>query len=149
MNKKCTISPELKVEVVEKYLYHVYAFRECLRIADVSDGTFEMWVSKYRAFGPSGLLKTIHSIKKATVEAYVSGLGSQNDICSKYGISTRTRLQRWTKKYNGDNTIISSRLGEFITESYVETDGILGYRQMTIKINREFAFDDKKSEVND
>lgn len=40
-------------------------------------------------------------LKTAAVEAYLSGKGSQQDICNKYGISARSRLQEWIICYNG------------------------------------------------
>ena len=40
-------------------------------------------------------------LKTAAVEAYLSGEGSQQNICNKYGIFARSRLQEWIICYNG------------------------------------------------
>ena len=40
-------------------------------------------------------------LKIAAVEAYLAGEGSQRDICKRFGISARIRLQEWIICYNG------------------------------------------------
>ena len=40
-------------------------------------------------------------LKIAAVEAYLAGEGSQHDICKRFGISARIRLQEWIICYNG------------------------------------------------
>ena len=40
-------------------------------------------------------------LKIAAVEAYLNGEGSQSQICKKFGISVKRRLQEWIMWYNG------------------------------------------------
>ena len=42
---------------------------------------------------------------------YLSGQGSQNDICKKYGIRSKSKLQKWIKQYNGHEELKSSGTG--------------------------------------
>lgn len=46
-----------------------------------------------------------------TLGAYLSGDGSQTDICKKYGIRSKSKLQKWIKKYNGHEELKSSETG--------------------------------------
>lgn len=50
----------------------------------------------------SGAQKRKYSteLKIAAVEAYLTGQGSQCEICKRYGISHHSCLQDWIKVYN-------------------------------------------------
>lgn len=48
-------------------------------------------------------------LKRQAVEAYLSGEGSQQDICNKFHIRSKTQLQNWIKLYNGYNDFRSHR----------------------------------------
>ena len=50
-------------------------------------------------------------LKQQAVLDYLAGRGSQNDICKKYGIRSRSRLQSWIKMYNGNEKLKSSGTG--------------------------------------
>lgn len=34
------------------------------------------------------------------MQDYLAGYGSQDDICKKYGIRSKSKLQKWIKQYN-------------------------------------------------
>ena len=53
-------------------------------------------------------------LKKQAVLDYLSGKGSQTDICKKYGICSKSKLQKWIKKYNGHEELKSSGTGGHI-----------------------------------
>lgn len=40
-------------------------------------------------------------LKLQAVQEYLAGYGSQDDICKKYGIRSKSKLQKWIKQYNG------------------------------------------------
>ena len=40
-------------------------------------------------------------VKKAVVEAYLSGKGSMAELAKKYGLSDKSRVRDWLKSYNG------------------------------------------------
>ena len=42
---------------------------------------------------------------------YLSGRGSQQEICQRYGIRSRSKLQNWIKKYNGHEELKASGTG--------------------------------------
>ena len=42
-------------------------------------------------------------LKLKAVQDYLNGVGSQVEICKKYGISSHTTLQDWILWYNGYN----------------------------------------------
>ena len=55
---------------------------------------------------------TINGIsKQQAVLDYLAGYGSQDDICKKYGIRSKAKLQIWIKKYNGHEELKSSGTG--------------------------------------
>ncbi|NEU05700.1 hypothetical protein [Clostridium senegalense] len=41
------------------------------------------------------------------VQDYLSGLGSQDDICIKYKIRSKAKLQQWISMYNSHNELKS------------------------------------------
>ena len=63
-------------------------------------------------------------------------------LCSKLHIS-RSGYYKWMKRTPSQNQIVNEQLVEWIKEYYEDQDGILGYRQKTITINRE-----KKTQFN-
>lgn len=48
-------------------------------------------------------------LKRQAVEAYLAGEGSQQDICNRFHIRSRTQLRDWIKLYNGHNDFRSHR----------------------------------------
>jgi transposase InsO family protein len=50
---------------------------------------------------------------------------------------TRSGYYKWIHRKKSQNELLNEDLLGFIREAYEELDGILGYRQMTIKIHRE------------
>lgn len=57
-------------------------------------------------------------------------------LCEKLHIS-RSGYYKWLKREPSERQKVNEQLIEWIKEYYEELDGILGYRQMTITINRE------------
>ena len=48
-------------------------------------------------------------LKRCAVEEYLSGIGSQADICKKYKIFSRTQLRNWIKVYNSHKELRPSK----------------------------------------
>ena len=63
------------------------------------------------AFTLKGNKKYSKELKQQAVSDYLAGRGSQNDICKKYGIRSKSKLQTWIKKYNGHEELKSSGTG--------------------------------------
>lgn len=57
-------------------------------------------------------------------------------LCEIAGIQ-RSSYYKWLNRQESSNEQFNKELISLIAEAYEETNGILGYRQMTIKLNRE------------
>lgn len=92
MARKSKIDPDLKVELVERYLCGGLTLREAARISGLSVTSFVNWVAIYRNEGRAGLLVQKHNkrypaeLKLAAVCAYLDGEGSQAVIAARYGL---------------------------------------------------------------
>lgn len=112
---KTKATPKEKKEAVESYLRGEASRRAIAERLNVSETSFRSWVRKYQTFGMEGLLERSYSQsytaeeKKAAVEEYLAGKGSQREICRKYKIHSRTQLQNWIKLYNGHRELRPGR----------------------------------------
>ena len=120
MSERKKIDPVLKVELVEKYLRDEIGIREAARQAGLSgSGTesFRKWVDIYRNEGPTGLLeqKSFKSysleLKISAVNDYLEGKGSLQAVAARYGLRSKTQLQRWLMSYNTHGEIKCRRSG--------------------------------------
>lgn len=59
-------------------------------------------------------------------------------LCEIAGIN-KSSYYKWLNREKSKNEIQNEKLLELIKEAYEERDGILGYRQMTIKLRREHS----------
>ena len=50
----------------------------------------------------------------------------------------RCSYYKWLKREKNNNELLNEQIIEWIKTLYIEQDGILGYRQMTIAINRNY-----------
>ena len=116
MSRKRKIDPELKVELVEKYLRDEIGIYEAARLAGMSgktDHPIRRWINIYKNEGPSGLLdqrkKRSYSQKDKleAVNAYLNGEGSLMDIAGRFGLRSETQLQKWLEAYNTHGEIKS------------------------------------------
>ena len=82
----------------------------------VSLASVQQWIRNYEfmganAFTLKGNKKYSEELKQQAVLDYLAGYGSQDDICKKYGIRSKGKLQTWIKKYNGHEELKSSGTG--------------------------------------
>ena len=73
-------------------------------------------ITNYESMGEDAFLMKSYKhysaeLKRKAVLDYLSGKGSQTDICKKYGIRSKSKLQKWIKKYNGHEELKSSGTG--------------------------------------
>ena len=98
---KAKISYEQKLETVLQYIKGIISQPQGAKKCNVSVTTLQVWIRKYQAEGEEGLKRTNKNkkysaeLKEKAVEDYLSGKGSQEEICKKYKISSKTQLQRW------------------------------------------------------
>lgn len=64
---------------------------------------------------------------------------SISELCRIAGIP-RSSYYKWLNRKEGKNEIFNKEICALIKNNYEEANGILGYRQMTIKLNRENEF---------
>lgn len=64
---------------------------------------------------------------------------SIKEVCKIAGIQ-RSSYYKWMHREESKNELFNKKLMPKILEAYEEKNGILGYRQMTIKLNRENDF---------
>ena len=124
MPQKQKIDVETKVKIIQEYLSGSIGKNEAARRAGVARDTIEQWARNYEADGVDAFLlrkNRVYSpeLKKQAVADYLSGSGSQSEICRKYHIRRRAQLQEWIKVYNahGDfNSAKFSRGGSYMKQ---------------------------------
>ncbi len=65
-----------------------------------------------------------------------AGKGSVMELCDIAGIS-RSSYYKWVNRIQSTSELENEKLIPLIKNAYEEKDGVLGYRQMTIKLSRE------------
>ena len=76
----------------------------------------QQWISIYKSNGEGAFLATKYKryskeLKEQAVLDYLNGRGSQQQICQRYGIRAKSKLQNWIKCYNGHVEIKFSKTG--------------------------------------
>lgn len=117
MPQKQKLGLEEKVEIIRDYLEGTISKSEAARRGDVTRDTIEQWVRNYEADGADAFL--LHKnrvytpeLKRQAVEDYLSGVGSQSEICKKYHIRKRMQLQKWIQVYNAHGDFNSVKFSE-------------------------------------
>ena len=113
---KRKVSVEDKTYAVNLYLDGKESQRRIADMFDVSLASVQQWIRNYESMGVNaftlkGNKKYSKELKQQAVLDYLAGHGSQNDICKKYGIRSKGKLQTWIKKYNGHVKLKSSGTG--------------------------------------
>ena len=83
---------------------------------DVSLASVQQWIRNYESMGADAFTFKVNKkyskeLKEQAVLDYLAGRSSQDDICKKYGIRSRSKLQSWIKMYNGHEELKSSGTG--------------------------------------
>lgn len=102
------------IKSVERYKRGETSQKAEAKRQGVSHQTFQDWIRIYETFGADGFLDTKNrkyssELKESAVKDYLNGEGSHAAICKKYGISSRSVLQKWIKLYNGHRELRPSR----------------------------------------
>ena len=114
MQKK--YKPEEKVQAVRQYLAGEGSQKSIAKELGISQSSFQKWIRNYESMGEDifymkGFKGYPADIKEQAVADYLSGKGSQNEICKRYKIRSTTQLHRWILKYNGHEKLKSSEAG--------------------------------------
>ena len=113
---KMKFSVEDKIYAVNLYLDGKESQHRIAAMFNVSIASVQQWIRNYQsmgieAFASKGNKKYSKELKQHAVLDYLAGYGSQDDICKKYGIRSKAKLQDWIKKYNGHEELKSSGTG--------------------------------------
>ncbi|MBU5317318.1 transposase [Clostridium bornimense] len=116
MYKKRNFSAEEKVKYVEEYLKSKNSMSHFSSMLGIALESFRQWIRNYNSIGAEaftmeGYKGYSKELKLQSVEAYLSNLYSQDEICAKYKILSKTQLQRWISMYNSHNSLKSSGAG--------------------------------------
>ena len=101
------VSSEIKIIAVKHSLVGTESLNQSAARFGVSRSTLQKWLLNYEMFGTEGLCHRAGNhhyskeIKREAVEAYLSGRMSEEEICQKYQIRSRTQLEKWVSLYNG------------------------------------------------
>ena len=82
----------------------------------ITQTSVQQWIVNYESMGEDAFLMRDYKsysaqLKMNAVKDYLSGESSPTDICKKYGIRSKSKLQKWIKKYNGHEELKSSGTG--------------------------------------
>lgn len=117
MGRKSKVSSEIKILSVKQYLSNNKSILEISKQYLVSEASVRFWVRKFKTFGEIGLYNSLTNtkysaeFKQKAVLSYLSGEGSQQEICKKYKIHSICQLQNWILKYNSHEELKSSKNG--------------------------------------
>ena len=101
------VSSEIKIIAVKHSLIGMESLNQSAARFGVSRSTLQKWLLNYEMFGTEGLCHRTGNhhyskeLKREAVEVYLSGRMSEEDICKKYQIRSRTQLEKWVSLYNG------------------------------------------------
>ena len=126
MPQKQKLSIEEKVELVRQCINGEISIRSAAQMADVAPKSVRRWIIAYEAEGAEAFLPHAQNrvyereLKKASVQEYLSGKGSLEDISRKYKIRNPCILESWIKVYNthGDfNSVKQSGGGSYMRKA--------------------------------
>jgi transposase len=99
-------SAEFKFEVMLAFEKRDCSIKEFCSNLQITKYSLMEWIKQYKKFGVEGLNPSkswkpySSELKKLAVRDYLSGEYSQLDIVDRYGISSRSVLQKWVNRYN-------------------------------------------------
>ena len=105
MPQKSQVSPEKKIEVVEKYMRGEMSPAQIIDELKTTRSSLKRWVILYKTHGADGLIPQANSkkysaeLKIKVVSEYLCGGPSMKGLCLKYAISDEQIVRRWVKKY--------------------------------------------------
>ncbi len=110
------IKTVIKVEYAKRYLRGEGSYQSLGDEIGVEPSTIKNWVRNYTAMGTDAFersrnKKYAKELKEIAVREYLSGQGSQHEICEKYKIKSTKQLRDWIKMYNSYESLKTSNEG--------------------------------------
>ena len=115
MPHKEKLKVQEKIDLIRRCQTGELGKTEASRIAGVDLKTIYHWLSRYEAEGESGFMAYSRNrvyapeVKLNAVRDYLSGKGSQLEICKKYKIRNTHCLRGWIKVYNAHGDFSSRK----------------------------------------
>lgn len=115
MPHKEKLKVQEKIDLIRRCQTGELGKTEASRIAGVDLKTIYHWLARYEAEGESGFMAYSRNrvytpeAKLNAVRDYLSGKGSQLEICKKYKIRNTHCLQGWIKVYNAHGDFSSRK----------------------------------------
>ena len=111
---KRNISAQDKINAVKRYLNGLTSQRILANEFSISQASIQQWITNYESIAQ--ICKGLNEVLNEDTPVFIAletmaGKGSQTDICKKYGIRSKSKLQKWIKKYNGHEELKSSGTG--------------------------------------
>ena len=106
MPVKTKLDAAEKIRIARLCLSGKLSQRAASRQAGVSHATVQSWVNTFKYQGELGFIERKNNqvyppeLKLSAVTDYLNGKGSQQSIASKYGLRSKTQLEKWIKMYN-------------------------------------------------
>lgn len=117
MPVKTKATPEEKLRIAQLCNSGMLSQGQAAKQMGVSKSTIQSWISRYQEQGASSFSPTerFHSyspeLKLNAVKDYLFGKGSQLTIAAKYGLRSKTQLQRWLRVYTEGGDFSCERSG--------------------------------------
>lgn len=113
---KPRFNPSEKIAAVQRYLNGDGSQKGIAAALNISQASFQQWIRNYESMGADVFLMTGNKkypaeLKQKAVQEYLDGTGSQNDICKKYSIRSKSKLLKWIMKYNCHEELKTSKSG--------------------------------------
>ena len=108
---------ETKIQLAKLCLGGKMSQGDAARQAGVSKAVVQEWIKRYEAHGELGLIdlqkNQVYSpeTKLSAVTDYLNGVGSLQSIAAKYGLRSKTQLQKWIKMYNEGKDFLNKMSG--------------------------------------
>lgn len=130
MPHKEKLKVQEKIDLIRRCQTGELGKTEASRIAGVDLKTIYHWLARYESEGESGFMAYSRNrvyapeVKLNAVRDYLSGKGSQLEICKKYKIRNTHCLRGWIKVYNACGDFSSRKYsggGSYMKQSRITT----------------------------
>lgn len=115
---KRKISAQEKISAIRRYLDGLSSQGQIAEQFNISKTSVQQWIFNYESMGEDAFFMNQNKrysteLKVQAVQDYLSGYGSQTDICKKYGVRSKSKLQQWILMYNGHKELKASGTGGY------------------------------------
>ena len=113
--KRKKVPDSEKLVAVNLYIEGRASQGQLAEMYGVRKASVQQWIRNFESMGNDAFQqknrKYSKKLKHQAVQDYLNGKGSQNAICKKYGIRSKSKLQLWIKMYNSGMSFKSNSSG--------------------------------------